>query len=194
MVFREHGHRYCLYSSAQPPLQVTKAAGCTGNLLSQHIPLHHLPGNICLSIAHVQGLFMYMIRHPVQSLFVGTFPMGLATIINMIVFVCVPAWDFWATTLAWTLWWIDAVISVMTCFYLPFVIIHVHESGLSKMTAAWLLPIVSTIVGGRSSSEPSARSTDHHHLLHSLGYGLSARYGGLSDVPPSPYCLSPPTT
>lgn len=97
-----------------------------------------------------KGLFMYMIRHPVQSLFVGTFPMGLATIINMIVFVCVPAWDFWATTLAWTLWWIDAVISVMTCFYLPFVIIHVHESGLSKMTAAWLLPIVSTIVAAVS--------------------------------------------
>lgn len=33
-----------------------------------------------------------MIRHPAQSLFIGTFPMGLATIINMIVFVCVPAW------------------------------------------------------------------------------------------------------
>lgn len=33
-----------------------------------------------------------MIRHPAQSLFIGTFPMGLATIINMIVFVCVPVW------------------------------------------------------------------------------------------------------
>jgi len=33
-----------------------------------------------------------MIRHPAQSLFVGTFPMGLATIVNMVVFVCVPAW------------------------------------------------------------------------------------------------------
>jgi tellurite resistance protein TehA-like permease len=31
-----------------------------------------------------------MIRHPAQSLFLGTFPMGLATIINMIVLVCVP--------------------------------------------------------------------------------------------------------
>jgi hypothetical protein len=37
-----------------------------------------------------------MIRHPGQSLFLGTFPMGLATIINMIVFVCVPAWGTWA--------------------------------------------------------------------------------------------------
>jgi tellurite resistance protein TehA-like permease len=37
-------------------------------------------------------IFITMIRHPAQSLFVGTFPMGLATIINMIVFICVPAW------------------------------------------------------------------------------------------------------
>jgi tellurite resistance protein TehA-like permease len=31
-----------------------------------------------------------MIRHQSQSLFLGTFPMGLATIINMIAFVCIP--------------------------------------------------------------------------------------------------------
>jgi tellurite resistance protein TehA-like permease len=36
-----------------------------------------------------------MIRHPAQSLFLGTFPMGLATIVNMIVFVCVPSWGTW---------------------------------------------------------------------------------------------------
>lgn len=96
------------------------------------------------------GIFMAMIRHPVQSLFVGTFPMGLATIVNMIVFVCVPAWGPWAITLAWTLWWIDVVISVASCMSLPFVIMHVHKSELSKMTAAWLLPIVTTIVAAAS--------------------------------------------
>lgn len=37
-------------------------------------------------------IWWVMIRHPQQSLFLGTFPMGLATIINMVVFVCVPAW------------------------------------------------------------------------------------------------------
>lgn len=63
-----------------------------------------------------------MVRHPAQSLFLGTFPMGLATIINMIVFVCVPSWrgDWWK--LAWALWWIDAAVSVLCCFYLPFVL------------------------------------------------------------------------
>jgi C4-dicarboxylate transporter/malic acid transport protein len=96
------------------------------------------------------GLFMFMIRHPVQSLFCGTFPMGLATIVNMVVFVCVAHWGEWATTLAWTLWWIDVVISVATCLWLPFVIMHIHESELSSMTAVWLLPIVATIVAAAS--------------------------------------------
>lgn len=32
-----------------------------------------------------------MNRHPTKSLFLGTFPMGLAAIVNMVVFVCVPA-------------------------------------------------------------------------------------------------------
>lgn len=62
-----------------------------------------------------------MIRHPTQSLFLGTFPQGLATLVNMVVFVCVADWGEWATTMAWALWWIDAAISVMTCFFLPFV-------------------------------------------------------------------------
>ncbi|KAF5876149.1 putative c4-dicarboxylate transporter malic acid transport protein [Botrytis fragariae] len=93
-----------------------------------------------------------MIRHPAQSLFLGTFPMGLATIINMIVFVCVPAWGGWVVYLAWALWWIDAVISVATCFYLPFVIMSLHKVELSTMTAAWLLPIVAPIVAAASGA------------------------------------------
>ena len=44
-------------------------------------------------------IWFVMLRHPAQSLFLGTFPMGLATIVNMIVFVCVPAWGSGAVTL-----------------------------------------------------------------------------------------------
>lgn len=115
-----------------------------------------------------RGLFFFMIRHPVQSLFIGTFPMGLATIINMIVFVCVPAWGPWATTLAWTLWWIDAVIALTTCFYLPSVIIHVHESELSSMTAAWLLPIVSTIVAAATGGIVAEVLPNPQHALWTI--------------------------
>lgn len=63
-----------------------------------------------------------MIRHPAQSLFLGTFPMGLATIVNMMAFVCVPAWggQWWKVT--WAIWWIDAAIGVACCFSLPFIL------------------------------------------------------------------------
>lgn len=77
-----------------------------------------------------RGVWSCMIRHPVQSLFLGTFPMGLATIINMIVFVCVPAWGNHFATFAWVLWWIDVACSVATNFYLPFIIMYKHEVGL----------------------------------------------------------------
>ncbi|KAJ3494211.1 hypothetical protein NLG97_g4233 [Lecanicillium saksenae] len=97
-----------------------------------------------------EGVWKCMIRHPTQSLFLGTFPMGLATIVNMVVFVCVPAWGTHFVTLAWVLWWIDVVLSVATNFYLPFVIMYKHETQLQTMTAAWLLPIVSTIVAAAS--------------------------------------------
>lgn len=48
-------------------------------------------------------IWFALVRHPAQSLFLGTFPMGLATIINMIVFVCVPAWGAWAIQLVRTI-------------------------------------------------------------------------------------------
>lgn len=67
-------------------------------------------------------IFTVMIKHPVQSMFIGTFPMGLATIINMIVFVCVPAWGEWTRYFAWGLWIFDAVVSVTTALSLPFIL------------------------------------------------------------------------
>ncbi|KAF9639206.1 hypothetical protein BFW01_g10103 [Lasiodiplodia theobromae] len=90
-----------------------------------------------------------MINHPAQSLFLGTFPMGLATIINMTVYVCVPAWGPSFARLAWALWWLDAALSLATCTFLPFALMSLHAAGstsLASMTAAWLLPIVSPIV------------------------------------------------
>lgn len=131
------------------------------------------------------GLFCAMLRHPVQSLFLGRFhraaeipsvlttclgtiPMGLATIVNMAVFVCVPAWGPWAVTLAWTLWWIDVVISIATCMFLPFVIMHKHEIRLESMTAAWLLPIVSTIVAAASGGIVAEVLLNPQHALWTL--------------------------
>jgi tellurite resistance protein TehA-like permease len=61
-----------------------------------------------------------MLRHPVQSLFLGTLPMGFATIVNMFVAVCVPAWGGSTVYVAWGMWWVDVCVSVACCLGLPF--------------------------------------------------------------------------
>jgi tellurite resistance protein TehA-like permease len=61
-----------------------------------------------------------MLQHPVQSLFLGTLPMGFATIVNMYVAVCVPAWGGSAAYVAWGMWWVDVGVSVACCLGLPF--------------------------------------------------------------------------
>ena len=53
--------------------------------------------------------------------------MGLATIINMIVFVCVPSWGPGLAQFAWALWWVDVLLAVATNFWIPFVIMYKHE-------------------------------------------------------------------
>ncbi|KAL2066266.1 hypothetical protein VTL71DRAFT_2337 [Oculimacula yallundae] len=110
---------------------------------------------LCISVLRYTlypAIWRAMIRHPAQSLFLGTFPMGFATIVNMVVFVCVPAWGYRATQLAWALWWIDAVVSLAVCLYLPFVIMYFHTTELKSMTAAWLLPIVAPIVAAATGA------------------------------------------
>jgi tellurite resistance protein TehA-like permease len=62
-------------------------------------------------------IFRVMVTHPVQYVFIGTFPMRLATIVNMLVFVYALVWGQWARYFAWGLWILDAVISVMTIIF-----------------------------------------------------------------------------
>lgn len=75
----------------------------------------------CLRYYLYPQIWSIMIVHPHQSLFLGAFPVGLTTLINMIVFVCVPAWGHHWISLAWALWWIDCVIAVAICFHMTFV-------------------------------------------------------------------------
>ncbi|OJJ35153.1 hypothetical protein ASPWEDRAFT_171980 [Aspergillus wentii DTO 134E9] len=91
--------------------------------------------------------FKNMLTHPVQSMFIGTFPMGLATLINMFCFVCVPVWGQWTRDFAWAMWIIDAVISVATALSLPFLLMSTRiDTQLSSMTAVWLMPIITCVV------------------------------------------------
>ncbi|KAL7921178.1 voltage-dependent anion channel [Trichoderma austrokoningii] len=90
-------------------------------------------------------IWFAMIAHPAQSLFLGCFPMGLATIINMMIFACAQ-WGPWLVYLAWAFWWIDVLVSFATAISMPFIVMHRHRPGLHKTSAALLLPIVPAVV------------------------------------------------
>ncbi|KAM0374197.1 hypothetical protein HYE67_006294 [Fusarium culmorum] len=105
-----------------------------------------------------------MISHPGQSLFLGCFPMGLATIINMMVFSC-KHWGDWVIYLAWSLWWFDVWVSVATCVSMPFIVMHRHRPGLENITAALLLPIVPAVVAAATGGIVAEELPNHHHAL-----------------------------
>lgn len=64
-------------------------------------------------------LWLCMVSHSTRSLFLGTVPVGLATIINATVLIAVPTYGHWAVQLVWALWWVDALLSVLTCSASP---------------------------------------------------------------------------
>ncbi|KAJ9194722.1 hypothetical protein DTO164E3_7143 [Paecilomyces variotii] len=114
-------------------------------------------------------IFKAMIMHPVQSMFMGTFPMGLATIINMFCAVCVPAWGEWTRNFVWALWIFDAAVSVMIALSLPFMLMaHHKQSELSSMTAVWLLPVVTCVVAASSGGVVADVLPNPHHALWTI--------------------------
>ncbi|BEJ11401.1 hypothetical protein CspHIS471_0108230 [Cutaneotrichosporon sp. HIS471] len=89
-------------------------------------------------------------RHKVAGMFWGCMPMGLATIVNMICFVCVPAWGVrWAYT-AYALWWADVLFSIASNLGMLWMIFTRHEHTISTLAPTWLLPIVATVVAAAS--------------------------------------------
>ena len=91
-------------------------------------------------------LFLIMLFHPTQSLFLGTFTMGMCTIITMCAISAAPAWGAQFVTFTWALWWINVVLSLAICIGLPFIQFTRHVQSLDKITAVWFLPVVTTIV------------------------------------------------
>ncbi|TKW55575.1 Sulfite efflux pump SSU1 [Colletotrichum tanaceti] len=109
-----------------------------------------------------------MITHPAQSMFLGCFPMGFATIINMMVFVCAPIWGQRVVSWAWGLWSLDAALSLATCITVPFVMIHQHRPGLQTVTAASLLPIVPVVVASSTGGIVAEALVNPDHAFITL--------------------------
>lgn len=66
-----------------------------------------------------RGIWSSMIHHPVQSLYLGCFPMGFATLIIAAVGIVHNYFGFGGARFLyamWGLWWLDVAISLVTCF------------------------------------------------------------------------------
>ncbi|KAI9701664.1 MAG: hypothetical protein M1820_006435 [Bogoriella megaspora] len=92
-------------------------------------------------------IWTVMIADSTNSLFLGTIPMGFATLVESWVTLCCPYWGSWATTFAWACWIIDSVVAMSVTVSLPTSLMsQSHQQSLDRITAAQLLPIAATIV------------------------------------------------
>lgn len=66
-----------------------------------------------------KGIWSSMIHHPVQSLYLGCYPMGFATIIISSTAVVYDYFGYGGPPFLyalWGLWWADVVVALVTCF------------------------------------------------------------------------------
>ncbi|EIW83021.1 hypothetical protein CONPUDRAFT_136178 [Coniophora puteana RWD-64-598 SS2] len=112
-----------------------------------------------------------MIRHPAQSLYLGTFPMGGATLIVVATGGVFETYGFGGSKFVyalWAFWWLDVAISFICCWGVMHVMKTHHDHTLKSMTTAWLLPVVTLIVasstGGVLAGALQEYSHDHAFL------------------------------
>jgi len=91
-----------------------------------------------------------MLFHPSQSLFLGTFAMGMTTIVSMSAIAAAPAWGNGFVIFTWILWWITVILAIVICTGLPFIQFTRHVQSLEQMSAIWLLPLVTPVVTASS--------------------------------------------
>ncbi|WP_118134956.1 TDT family transporter [Oceanicella sp. SM1341] len=102
--------------------------------------------------------------HGVVSMFFGTIPMGLATLINGLILYGLPRWGAGVVPVAEALWWADAAMALACGVGVPFLMFSRQEHRFEAMTAVWLLPVVAAEVAAASGgliaphlAEPGAR-------------------------------------
>ncbi|KAI0266766.1 voltage-dependent anion channel-domain-containing protein [Gloeopeniophorella convolvens] len=101
-------------------------------------------------------LWSLMLRHPTQSLFLGTFPMGAVTLINTAVNVIHGAYGYGGRGYLyaiWGLWWLDVAVSILCTWGIVHVMFTRQDHTLSQMTSVWLLPVVTLIVASSAGGE-----------------------------------------
>ncbi|AIC21554.1 MULTISPECIES: TDT family transporter [Pseudomonas] len=103
--------------------------------------------------------------HSTVSMFFGTIPMGLATIINGFLLFGVPRWGDGVVQLAELLWWLDVALSLACGVLIPYMMFTRQEHRIDQMTAVWLLPVVAAEVAAASGGLLAPHLLDAHSQL-----------------------------
>ncbi|WP_404937482.1 TDT family transporter [Pseudomonas sp. JDS08PS003] len=103
--------------------------------------------------------------HSTVSMFFGTIPMGLATIINGLLLFGVPRWGEAVVHLAQVLWWLDVAMSLACGVLIPYMMFTRQEHSIDQMTAVWLLPVVAAEVAAASGGLLAPHLQDAHAQL-----------------------------
>jgi C4-dicarboxylate transporter/malic acid transport protein len=114
--------------------------------------------------------------HNTVSMFIGTIPMGLATIVNGFLAFGLPRFGTGVIPIAETLWWIDVAMSLVCGVAIPYLMFTRHEHTLDAMTAVWLLPVVAAEVAGASGGllAPHLAGSHHQFVVLATSYVLWA--------------------
>jgi C4-dicarboxylate transporter/malic acid transport protein len=103
--------------------------------------------------------------HSTVSMFFGTIPMGLATIINGFLLFGLPRWGDGVIHLAEVLWWMDVTMSLACGVLIPYMMFTRQEHSIDQMTAVWLLPVVAAEVAAASGALLAPHLSDAHSQL-----------------------------
>ncbi|KAB0506345.1 TDT family transporter [Pseudomonas lini] len=103
--------------------------------------------------------------HSTVSMFFGTIPMGLATIINGFLLFGLPRWGDGVIHLAEVLWWLDVAMSLACGVLIPYMMFTRQEHSIDQMTAVWLLPVVAAEVAAASGGLLAPHLADAHLQL-----------------------------
>jgi len=103
--------------------------------------------------------------HSTVSMFFGTIPMGLATLLNGLLLFGLPRWGAGVVPLAEALWWLDVAMAVACGVLIPFMMFTRQEHSIDQMTAVWLLPVVAAEVAAASGGLLATHLADAHGQL-----------------------------
>ncbi|KAK7472540.1 Plasma membrane sulfite pump involved in sulfite metabolism [Stygiomarasmius scandens] len=112
------------------------------------------------------NVWRFMIHHPVQSLYIGTFPMGATTILNIAVGVIHEHYGFGGKPFLyfiWACWWANVAISLLCCFGMLHFMKTSQNHSLQSMTAVWLLPVVTLVVASSTGGVVASSLYDYNN-------------------------------